>query len=333
MKGKLRETLVVGDYVRSPSGSMDGVAVCRTMLEAVRLTVHRHFDRILVVVAGLEGNLRPGLKSLRRTCRDAKITLLADVDREIMVRRLVRSARNPMNVADDYVICMGDVDFFLDRGDDDVNAEIVADRTREVGEYDRIRQLERLASTDDLTGLKNRRYIREFLRQIIDRAERQDFQVTLLLFDIDNFKHYNDAYGHGVGDNVLRQAAVMTQSCCRDHDVVARIGGDEFAVVFWDKPGSSNSRGAGAEQRRIDARHPQDAYFMAERFRREISKSKLSFLGDEGRGLLTISGGLATFPVHGRNTDELFAQADRALLVAKRSGKNRVSLVSGPENR
>ena len=321
------------------------------------------FDRILVVVAGLEANLRPGLESLRRMCRDARITLLAGVEREIMVRRLVRSARNPMNIADDYVICPTNIESLLG-GRNAVNVEIatggqtteqMTEQTAERmtkqameqattghggetrGDDERIRQLEKLVSTDDLTGLKNRRYVREFIRQIIGKAESHGFQVTLLLFDIDNFKHYNDAHGHGVGDNVLRQAAAMMQSCCREHDVVARIGGDEFAVVFWDKPGS-DKKPEGTDQtqdqkRRIDAKHPREVYFMADRFRREISKSKLNLLGDEGRGLLTISGGLATFPIHGRNIDELFEQADGAMLNAKRSGKNRIYLVGNPGNK
>ena len=97
--------------------------------------------------------------------------------------------------------------------------------------------LQRLAITDELTGLYNARYFRHFLSRIIERGRVKRFPVTLLLFDIDDFKKYNDQYGHGVGDDILKQTASLMKRCCRDHDLVARIGGDEFAVVFWDKEG------------------------------------------------------------------------------------------------
>ena len=99
------------------------------------------------------------------------------------------------------------------------------------------RLAQRLAITDDLTGIYNGRYFRHFLARIIEKARTLRFPVTLLLFDIDNFKSYNDRYGHGVGDEILRQTAALMRRCCRPHDLVARISGDEFAVVFWEKEG------------------------------------------------------------------------------------------------
>jgi PleD family two-component response regulator len=160
-------------------------------------------------------------------------------------------------------------------------------------------------------------------------------RVTLFLFDIDNFKHYNDTYGHAVGDMVLRQAAVMMRRCCRAHDIIGRIGGDEFAVVFWDLPGSQGRQDklekARAERRRADVEHPQEAFFISERFRKEISSAEFSFLGHEGKGVLTISGGLASFSHDGMTPEELLEQADGAMLEAKRSGKNRIYLVGKPK--
>ena len=88
-------------------------------------------------------------------------------------------------------------------------------RCRSLELEQRIRHLEWLATTDDLTGLKNRRYIWEFARQILDHARQTKGRVTLLVFDIDNFKHYNDVYGHLTGDEILRQAAVLMRRCCR----------------------------------------------------------------------------------------------------------------------
>jgi two-component system cell cycle response regulator len=124
------------------------------------------------------------------------------------------------------------------------------------------------------------------------------------------------------------------QRCCRGHDVVARIGGDEFAVVFWDEPQASPADAPDERRwRRID--HPTEAIFIAKRFVRELENSELTplaGLGPKGRGILTISGGLATFPRDGSTIQELFQQADTALLEAKRSGKNRIYLVGKPQS-
>ena len=119
---------------------------------------------------------------------------------------------------------------------------------------DRHNGLQKLAITDELTGLYNGRYFRHYLERIIAKARDLMFPVTLLLFDIDNFKKYNDQYGHGVGDEILRQTAALMKQCVRDHDLVARISGDEFAVVFWEKEGPRQPRegavGAPAARRR-----------------------------------------------------------------------------------
>ena len=193
----------------------------------------------------------------------------------------------------------------------------------------KIKHLEKLATEDDLTGLKSRRYIYEFTKQIIEYAKSKNSSVTLLVFDIDNFKHYNDIYGHSAGDEILKQAAVLMRRSCRNHDVVGRIGGDEFVVIFWD---NRQSQGTEAERRSAKSEHPKEAIFIAKRFRREFNKAELHMLGPEGQGVLTISGGLASFPLDGSTAQELFERADEALLEAKRSGKNRIYLVGEPQN-
>jgi two-component system, cell cycle response regulator len=147
------------------------------------------------------------------------------------------------------------------------------------------------------------------------------------MFDIDNFKHYNDVYGHEAGDEILRQAAILMRNCCRKHDVVARIGGDEFAVIFWDAPKESDLENG---RRAAQAEHPHEIFFIAERFRRELNAAHLPSLGPEGKGVLAISGGLAGFPRDGADVEELFKQADKGLFEAKRSGKNQIYLVGEP---
>ncbi|MHC5086515.1 MAG: GGDEF domain-containing protein, partial [Planctomycetota bacterium] len=211
------------------------------------------------------------------------------------------------------------------------------DALKTAGDQDkdrRIEALETLVVQDDLTGLKNRRYLRQFLPSILEKAKANQFQVTLLLFDIDDFKHYNDSYGHPVGDEVLRQTAKLIRRCCRNQDVVIRMGGDEFAVIFWDVPGEQPSTGQSvADRRKSSQGHPRQTVFMAERFRQEMASTPFEHLGPKGRGSLTISGGLATFPVDASSAAELFEKADQAMLEAKRSGKNLIHLVGQPNHR
>ena len=181
--------------------------------------------------------------------------------------------------------------------------------------------LQKLAVTDELTGLYNRRYIYEFTEQVLTRAHTERFEATVLLFDVDDFKHYNDTYGHATGDEVLRETAELMRRCSREQDLVGRFGGDEFVMIFWD-----------CEQRRQpDSRHPQTAFALSERFRREVSSHDYKCLGPKAKGTLTISGGLASFPWDAATVDGLFARADDALLQAKASGKNRIYIV-GREN-
>ena len=118
--------------------------------------------------------------------------------------------------------------------------------------------------------------------------------------------------------------------CCREHDVVGRIGGDEFAVVFWEGP-KDRADDSERERRLISGQPPTEALFIANRFRKELQDAELNSLGVEGKGVLAISGGLASFPRDGGTVEELFEKADEALLDAKRSGKNRIYIVGKSE--
>jgi diguanylate cyclase (GGDEF)-like protein len=179
----------------------------------------------------------------------------------------------------------------------------------------RYRELESLAHRDELTGLFNRRYLFQFLDQILDRARLENFPVTVLLFDIDHFKRYNDEFGHPAGDQVLREVAELMAGNFRGHDVVCRLGGEEFAVVLWD--GRGETTGGGWQS------YPTTAFEFAERLRHATSHHQ--FHSIDGAGI-TLSGGLATYPWDGGNGEELLQQADNALYRAKRDGRNRVYL-------
>jgi diguanylate cyclase (GGDEF)-like protein len=369
--GSARKILLVGDISRAfldiNAATETRSEICADMPQALNIAARKNFAAIAIIMSGISAKLSSDLKALRDNC-DAKIILLAQMYEEPIAIHLVNSAYNGSSLADDYLICPVEADSFYesittadqpgkartarvegvppsDRGQDAPVPEAVQG-ARDTTET-RIRYLERLATEDDLTGLKNRRYIWEFSRQIIEYAKKENGRVTLLVFDIDDLKKYNDIYGHQAGDEILKQAAVLMQRCCRGHDVVGRIGGDEFAVIFWDDPQQERSASLSKDQERRSAHadHPAEAITIAKRFVKELSTAGLSThsgiphvvshfdgLGPEGKGVLTISGGLASFPRDGRTIEQLFQQADKALLQAKRSGKNRIYLVGKPQS-
>ncbi len=181
----------------------------------------------------------------------------------------------------------------------------------------RTETLHRLAITDHLTGAYNRRYFYHITDQILLRARQQSIRIMLLLYDIDNFKSYNDNFGHAAGDEILRETAKLMKKVSRGQDIVARIGGDEFAVLFWDadkprKPGSTPLEAANV---------------LAERFRAAFARHEFPVLGPEAKGTLSISGGLASFPKDGKTCRQLLRSADMALRGAKKSGKNAIRLI------
>lgn len=308
--------------------------VCENVLEAIPLAAEGGFDCIVVLISSLESRPVSSLKALRAVGKQTRIVLLAEMHQEPMALQLLRSDDGATRLADDYFIYpLAEGEFaqmVLGTGE---RTEQVRRLTELVHQKDAaIRQMARLATEDDLTGLRNRRYIREFLRQIIERAKVDNLKVTVLVFDIDDFKQYNDVYGHLTGDMILKQAAALMQRCCRSHDIVGRVGGDEFAVVFWDGPRGPGTGGTkvGQDRRSYAAEHPREAIFIAERFRKELGSAEFALLGPKGRGVLTISGGLASFPRDGSTAEQLLERADKALLKAKRSGKDCIYLVGKP---
>ncbi len=176
-----------------------------------------------------------------------------------------------------------------------------------------------LSNTDELSGAYNRRYFLEKVPRLLVKARQERFCVTILLFDIDDFKKYNDQFGHAAGDAIIREIIRMLRHCTRSRDLVARIGGDEFAVVFWDE----------GPARHPDSQHPRNVLSIAQRFRKEVAEHPWNAEDGPIPGRLSISGGLATFPWDARTAEELLAVADAELLRAKSLGKN-VVVLAGP---
>lgn len=160
-------------------------------------------------------------------------------------------------------------------------------------------QLEAMASTDPLTGLKNRRFFQNSLLASLIMFEQQQRDFSLLVVDIDHFKSINDTYGHPIGDLVLGNLAGLLQSMSRSSDVVARYGGEEFVIIL------------------AECDHDQ-AMEAAERYRSEVASS------DWGQYNITVSIGAAT-AVQGDTDTSVFQRADQALYASKTAGRNRVT--------
>ncbi len=162
-------------------------------------------------------------------------------------------------------------------------------------------QLIYLAERDSLTGLYNRHRFQEELERMLAEADRRRSNCALLFFDLDEFKSINDTFGHRAGDTVLIRIAGEVGTLVRRNEMFSRLGGDEFAVLVQDV-----TEGELAD--------------FAERIVRAVSQIPFSFEGQNLR--LTTSVGIALYPQHANNTEDLVAHADTAMYQAKESGKN-----------
>lgn len=163
-------------------------------------------------------------------------------------------------------------------------------------------------TTDELTGLHNRKYLHERLDAEISRAKRYKTQISCLLFDIDFFKVVNDMYGYDWGDVLLRSLADKLKFLVRKEDVLTRYGDEEFLLVL---PNTSE----------------ENAFLFAERFRKDIERMEFIPAGEEERHPITISGGISTYPCL-ENVEEdantIIRYAEHALYNAKKRGKNKI---------
>ena len=157
------------------------------------------------------------------------------------------------------------------------------------------------ADHDPLTGLLNHRAFHKRYEEEVERAERTGTTLAVAMVDLDNFKFFNDSYGHAVGDEVLRRVAETLRAGCRRYDVLARFGGDEFALLM---PETS----------------PAEAARLAQRLERGLERSGYRPEGSEVAIPLTLSLGLASYPQDGRERSEVLAAADSRLLWTKTGG-------------
>jgi diguanylate cyclase (GGDEF)-like protein len=170
----------------------------------------------------------------------------------------------------------------------------------------RLQRSEALSVTDDLTQLYNSRYLNQVLRREAKRASRSGRPLSLLFLDLDGFKGINDMHGHQAGSRALVEAAAVIRRCARETDVVARFGGDEFAIVLPDT-GSEGAAAVGDRVRERLCAHP--------------------FLESQGLRInLTASVGVATLPDVAASAEELVRAADMAMYQVKESGKNGVRI-------
>lgn len=163
----------------------------------------------------------------------------------------------------------------------------------------------RLAITDSLTGLFNRRHFYKHLSIEIARSKRYGNTFSVMLFDIDNFKKINDTYGHYAGDKVLIKISDIFKAVSRETDIIVRFGGEEFIIIL---PNTKE-----------DA-----AYALANRIKHTVEETDFKISSKE-KIRLTLSGGIASFPDNASDEHSLLNAADQALYAAKASGKNRIS--------
>ncbi len=165
--------------------------------------------------------------------------------------------------------------------------------------------VETMAIKDGLTQIYNRRYFEATLESELARAQRFDNELSLILLDVDHFKHYNDTNGHLMGDTLLKEMAALLTKTSRNIDVVARYGGEEFVLILVE----TNKMGAAIK---------------AENLRKSVAGHDFANGDKQPLGSITVSGGFAGYPEDGKTVEELIDAADKALYKAKEAGRNRM---------
>ncbi|MCW2623145.1 MAG: diguanylate cyclase [Frankiales bacterium] len=334
LRRRRRDLEALTDLAEQLERTSDSNGVARTLLDSAIETFG--FGRGLVV-AGNEGTLpllasygldeqvarrpgRPGRSAVIDRVHETKQTVLVqglDAEHDGWLLRLLPQARNLIVVP---LLAEGrPIGAMVLEHSDDVARRGSAARVqrRVVTGLERsasyaslalrnawlLEQVQRLAATDGLTKIANRRTFESTLEREVARATRSAEHLSLVMLDIDHFKRLNDEQGHQAGDEVLRNVAFALTCECRDFDTPARYGGEEFAVVL---PGCS----------------PEEALVIGERLRRAVGLAPSAVP-------ITASAGVATFPSHAMDADSLVRAADEALYESKRAGRNRTSASLG----
>jgi diguanylate cyclase (GGDEF)-like protein len=173
--------------------------------------------------------------------------------------------------------------------------------------YSLVGHLKELSITDSLTGLFNKRYFEERFFEELQRSERHNLSFSLAMIDIDDFKLFNDTEGHLAGDEVLKNIANIAKESTRVIDIIARFGGEEFAII-------------------MPQTEKDEAFFVAERIRKSIKEQLPHTWRSFPKENITITAGVATFPSDGRGMKNLIRNADRALYKGKKEGKDKTVL-------
>lgn len=170
---------------------------------------------------------------------------------------------------------------------------------------DRVRVSDRFDQSDGLTGVLARTFFLERLTQAMEQARLQESPLSVLLLDIDEFRHFNQSHGHEKGDEVLRQMGALLRAAVREEDLVGRWGGEEFAVVYRGAAKDTSMRLAEEVRQRVAAHRFPDGIYQP-------------------GGAVTVSGGVASFPDDSRKAENLIRCAEGAVSEAKRKGRNTV---------
>jgi diguanylate cyclase (GGDEF)-like protein len=194
------------------------------------------------------------------------------------------------------------LDYFVN-----LNRELKNPKIIEIAIYERT---ERSAISDGLTGLYNHAFFLQALRRELNRCRRHNLEMSLVMFDLDDFKKLNDTRGHLEGDKVLMKAAALVKETLREVDVAARYGGEEFAVILPDTS-------------------KEGARIVAERIRTHVADH---FKRRRGGPRVTASGGVASYPEDAESMEDIIKRADEGLYRSKAAGKNRITLAQ-PERR
>lgn len=271
-----------------------------SVIDGFKVALSEPLDVILcdLDMPGMDGFKFLSMIKTRKELQDIPVILVTGVnDQESKIRGLERGAS-------DYLTKPYDPAELIARVKVQLKIKTLQDSLKKSNQA-----LMELSNTDPLTHLSNRRFLMKTLEKELQRCERSQKPMALIMVDVDHFKPVNDTYGHQQGDVVLQTLADQMKAHLRDYDLAARFGGEEFALVLPETA-------------------LNEAVQVAERLR--VAISELRIPADHNEIRLTISLGVATYPhPKVRTVDNLILEADRALYNAKEKGRNRVETIFG----